>query len=66
MKKPKKKIAVDPELVAEVKSAAREGKLSCANAFALAEKLGKPVRLIGAAADEAGVHIVHCRLGCFE
>ncbi|MBI5525449.1 MAG: hypothetical protein HY897_03875 [Deltaproteobacteria bacterium] len=65
MKKPKKKIAVEPELVAKVKAAARDEDLSCANAFALAEKLGTPVRLVGAAADEAGVHIVHCQLGCF-
>jgi hypothetical protein len=65
MKKPKVKIAVTAELVDKVRRAAKDGKLSCANAFKLAETLGVPVRKIGAAADEAGVKIARCQLGCF-
>jgi len=65
MKKPKKKVAVTAELVDKVRGVAKDGKLSCTNAFALAAALGVPVRKVGAAADEAGVRIVHCQLGCF-
>lgn len=66
MNKPKPRVAVDAALVAQVKGVAKDGKLSCAGAFALAEKLGVPIRKIGAAADEAGVKIARCQLGCFE
>lgn len=55
-----------PEKVLEaVKAAAPEGRLSCADAHALAEKLEVELLLIGRAADELNLRIKKCQLGCF-
>lgn len=55
-----------PEKVLEaVKNAANEGKLTCAEANALAEKLGVEPLLIGKAANELKIKIKSCQLGCF-
>ena len=66
MKKAKAKVAVDAALMAKVKAAATDGKLPCAAALKLAAALGVTAGKIGAAADEAGVRIARCQLGCFE
>lgn len=66
MKRTKKAVAVGAELVAKVKGASRDGTLSCAAALELAAALGVPAGKVGAAADEAGVKIARCQLGCFE
>ena len=49
----------------EVEQAASDGRLDCHTARALAEKLGVGYSEVGAAADEAGVKIHSCELGCF-
>ena len=49
-----------------IKEAAREGKLPCAVAFKLAEDHKIPLAKIGQAANDAGVKIKTCQLGCFE
>ena len=55
-----------PEKVLQaVKEAAPEARLSCADAHALAEKLGVEPAVIGQAADELKIKIKNCRLGCF-
>ncbi len=48
-----------------VQKAAPEGRLSCAEAHALAGKLQVEPVLIGQAADELKIKIKNCRLGCF-
>jgi len=42
-----------------------DGKLSCSAARKIAEDLGVPYSDVGAAADELGVKIKSCQLGCF-
>lgn len=44
---------------------AKEGKLTCAEAHQLAEAEGVSLVVIGKAAQEAGVKICDCQLGCF-
>lgn len=53
------------DLLAKVKGASREGKLSCTVARHLAEEIGVPIRRVGEAADELGIKIYACELGCF-
>ncbi|HWJ02283.1 MAG TPA: hypothetical protein VNU93_01310 [Verrucomicrobiae bacterium] len=55
-----------PEKVLEaVKNAATEGRITCSEAHALAEKVGVELLLIGQAADELNIRIKKCQLGCF-
>ena len=42
-----------------------DNKLSCASARNIAEILGCPIKDVGAAADELGIKIKNCELGCF-
>lgn len=56
----------DAAVEAAVKERAKEGKLACREAFALAEELGVAVGRIGAAANATGVKIKACQLGCFK
>jgi hypothetical protein len=53
------------ELKEEMLKKAVNGKLSCAAAQKIAEKLGVSYREIGSAADALGIKIKNCRLGCF-
>ena len=53
-------------VVERVKKEAKEGKLACKRAFELAEELGVPIREVGKAANDAGVKIAACQLGCFK
>jgi UDP-glucose 4-epimerase len=47
-------------------AAATEGRISCAAARAVAESLSLPYDMAGAAANELGIKIYACQLGCFE
>jgi len=40
-------------------------RLTCADARKIAEDLGVPYHEVGAVADELGVKIKNCQLGCF-
>jgi hypothetical protein len=57
--------AVTPEIAQAVKSRATDGEIHCASARKLAEELDVKYQVIGAAADEAGLRIKNCSLGCF-
>jgi len=48
-----------------LREAATDGKISCAAARALAERMGADYALVGQAANEAGIKICACQLGCF-
>ena len=55
-----------PENILEVvRLAANEGRISCADAHALAGEMGVDLIVIGRAADELKVKIKNCQLGCF-
>ncbi len=58
-------MAADERLAAELRQRARDGRLPCATAFAIAEELGIPRIRVGQAADELGIRISDCQLGCF-
>lgn len=49
----------------ELLKLASDGKVSCAQAIALAERLGMEPHLVGRAANELKIKITACRLGCF-
>ena len=55
-----------PESVLEaVRQAATDGRLGCADAHTLANKLEVELNLIGRAANELKIKIKNCQLGCF-
>jgi len=53
------------ELKQEMLKRAADGKLSCAVARKIAEDLDVPYQDVGDAADELGIRIKNCQLGCF-
>jgi len=53
------------ELEEKIKSSLVEGKLPCPVALRIAEELKVSPREVGKAADELGIKICHCQLGCF-
>ncbi len=54
-----------PGLEEALRRDAPEGRIGCAEAFALAERLGLAPIEIGRAADRLGVRLVRCQLGLF-
>ena len=53
------------ELMAKIKSAAPEGKISCAAAMLLAEELVISRQQLGKLLNELQIKIKQCQLGCF-
>lgn len=49
----------------KVQLLAKDGRLTCAEAIALANSEGVPPLVVGKAADAANVKIIACQLGCF-
>lgn len=58
-------MAVDGRVADAVRDAAVERRLPCAEALAVAERLGIEPRVVGEAANALGIKIVDCQLGCF-
>lgn len=56
---------MDEKLKLQLQEAASDGKISCAVARALAERLGVDYASVGRAADELKIRIFGCDLGCF-
>jgi LAO/AO transport system kinase len=56
---------MNDELERLLKERAEDGNISCADAWKIAGELGVPKKDVGRAADEAGVRIQNCQLGCF-
>lgn len=53
------------KLKEEMMNKASHGKLSCAAARRIAEKMGISYKEVGDAADELRIKIKNCQLGCF-
>ena len=53
------------DLEKQINESLLEGKLSCPVAFKVAKKAGVPTREVGEKADELGIRISNCQLGCF-
>lgn len=58
-------MAVEERLADAVKAAAEDRRLACADALAIAARLGVEPRAVGQAANALGIKIVDCQLGCF-
>ena len=56
---------MDSRVREAVRERSSEGRLSCASALALAEELRVAPLEVGKAANELGIKIVACQLGCF-
>jgi len=56
---------VTPEMIAAVKAKAVDGRITCAVLRKYAEDTGIAYKVAGAAADQAGVRVKNCDLGCF-
>ena len=55
----------DRRLLEEITASLAEGRLPCPVAFSVAEKLNTISIAVGIKADEMGIKISHCQLGCF-
>lgn len=58
-------MAISEKVLNAVKETAQDGKLTCSDAHALGEKLGVSLLIIGEAANQLGIKIKNCQLGCF-
>jgi len=56
---------MNEKIVVAVRERVREGKLSCGNAFRIAEKLGVNPLSVSEIVDELGVRLYRCQLGLF-
>jgi len=54
-----------PALAEAIQAAAQDGKVTCAQLFEIAERLGRPPMAASAQAEALGIKIVNCQLGCF-
>ncbi|HHW54545.1 MAG: hypothetical protein WAQ41_07825 [bacterium] len=55
----------EKDLLQELAALAPDKRLSCPQALALANRLGVAPIKVGRAADQLGIKIVGCQLGCF-
>ena len=55
----------DQALVEEINASLTEGRLPCPMAFKAARKLSIIPRTVGDKADELGIKVSNCQLGCF-
>jgi hypothetical protein len=60
------RMATDEEIRGRLKKTAKDGKISCSEALAVARELKVPSKKVGALLDDMNVRIVKCQLGCFE
>ena len=56
---------VTEEMKAAIVAKAVDGKITCPVLRKFAEDTGVPYKVAGAAADQAGVRVHNCDLGCF-
>jgi len=61
----KEPASLDSALADAIRAAARDGKVTCAQLFAIAGRLGRPPMDASAHAEALGVKIAQCQLGCF-
>lgn len=58
-------ILIKKKIAALLTERADNGRISCTAARSIAEELGIGYAMIGATADELGIKVKHCELGCF-
>jgi hypothetical protein len=57
---------IRPEVLDALQAAAKDGRITCAEARKLAETLGVSPGVVGAAANQLRIKIRACELGCFK
>lgn len=62
---PKKSAMEKEQLIEKVKSASKDGRISCATAFALAREAEISTKELGDLFNELKIKIISCQLGCF-
>jgi hypothetical protein len=55
----------EDEIVAKLKEAAREGKITCALAQKIATENKVPMKKVGELLNQMKIKITQCQLGCF-
>ncbi|GAB4506155.1 MAG: hypothetical protein Kow00123_02930 [Anaerolineales bacterium] len=55
----------DPALADALRAAAHDGKITCAQLFDIAGRLGRPPMDASGHAEALGIKIAQCQLGCF-
>lgn len=61
----KQPTSLEPTLADAIRAAARDGKVTCAQLFEIAERLGRPAMDVSGHAEAMGIKIIQCQLGCF-
>lgn len=56
---------IPEKLLEALKKAAPEGKITCAQAHQIGRELEVSLIVVGTAANELGIKIKDCQLGCF-
>ncbi|HOG46608.1 MAG TPA: hypothetical protein PLJ35_08205 [Anaerolineae bacterium] len=56
---------VPPEVAEEIRARLAEGRLPCAAAWAVAQRLGRPKLEVSGAAETLQTRVSRCQLGCF-
>jgi len=56
----------DEKIKEKILEKAKDGRIACKVALALAEELGVPTQKIGDVATRANIKIAACQLGCFR
>jgi hypothetical protein len=55
----------EDEIAAQLKGAAREGKITCAMAQKIAIENKIPIKQVGEMLNQMKIKIIQCQLGCF-
>jgi hypothetical protein len=55
----------DAAILAALRARAREDRIDCREALAIAARLGIPPARVGRVCDRHGIRITNCQLGCF-
>jgi len=53
------------KIIAAIRAASIDGKLTCEKAHALASELKVPLKEVGALCNELKIKVTACQLGCF-
>jgi hypothetical protein len=56
---------IKDEIAAQLKEAAREGKITCAMAQKIANENKIPMKQVGEILNQMKIKIIQCQLGCF-
>lgn len=54
------------EVTAAIKASLADGYLPCGSAFEIAQNLKVPLVAVGNVADDLGIRVTSCQLGCFQ